>query len=74
MRKGMTEDEMKVWIAELEVRLATAHALLRRAQGLLVEWHQFYGEGRPTPASLPPSGDIELQEAIQAALRPGRMG
>ena len=53
---------------ELEAQLATAHALLRRARGLLVEWHVFYGEKFTEWDSLPPAGDIELQADIQQAL------
>jgi hypothetical protein len=70
---GFQVEALEGRMHDLAERLAEAHALLRRAQALLVEWARFYGEGRPTPASLPPSGDIELQDDIGEALRPAKM-
>ena len=57
--------------AETDPRIAELEGLLREASRALSMWHNFYGAWCNQPrmeSALPPAGNVELQERIEAAL------
>lgn len=58
-------------VAELEQQNAELVALCKRANNQLGKWQEFYGMhcNGPTMGNvLPPAGDVQLAEAIDAAI------